>query len=201
MSALLVALAAMGILMSVALPVWSQAAKREREAELVFRGEQYARAVELYQRTYAATYPPDIEALIDERFLRQRYRDPMTADGEFRVVYQAEVADLLGQTPMAPLPGQGAGRPEAESDADGETVTGGLQLGDEPPAAGARGGVVGVISRSDEESLMIYNGGTKYSEWAFVYPSSTAKPGAGQMNLTPTPGQVAGPRPSPVGGR
>ena len=33
MGALLVSMAAAGILMSAALPVWSQAAKREREAE------------------------------------------------------------------------------------------------------------------------------------------------------------------------
>ena len=38
MAALLVSIAVMGILMSVALPAWRQAARREKEAELVFRG-------------------------------------------------------------------------------------------------------------------------------------------------------------------
>ena len=48
MAALLVALAVMAILMSVAMPVWRQQARREKEAELVWRGEQYARAIALY---------------------------------------------------------------------------------------------------------------------------------------------------------
>ena len=45
MAALLVALAVMSLMLSMALPVWHHAAQREREAELIFRGEQYARAI------------------------------------------------------------------------------------------------------------------------------------------------------------
>jgi type II secretory pathway pseudopilin PulG len=37
-AALLVAMAVMAIMMSAALPVWQTVARREREAELVFRG-------------------------------------------------------------------------------------------------------------------------------------------------------------------
>ena len=37
MAALLVSIAAMGILMSVAMPAWRQAARREKEAQFVFR--------------------------------------------------------------------------------------------------------------------------------------------------------------------
>src|SRR4051794_32592889 len=40
MIALLVLMAVMAIAMTVALPAWSTMARREREAELVFRGEQ-----------------------------------------------------------------------------------------------------------------------------------------------------------------
>ena len=50
MAALLVVLAVMSLMLSMALPVWHHAAQREREAELIFRGEQYARAIILYQR-------------------------------------------------------------------------------------------------------------------------------------------------------
>lgn len=96
MGALLVGLAAAGILMSAALPVWSQAARREREAELVFRGEQYARAVALYQRTYAGAFPPDVETLLEERFLRRQYRDPMVEHGEFRILHEADADDPSG---------------------------------------------------------------------------------------------------------
>jgi len=58
MAALLVALAVMAILLSVAMPTWRQMVQREKEAELVFRGQQYARAIGLFQRKYAATFRP-----------------------------------------------------------------------------------------------------------------------------------------------
>ena len=42
MAALLVSIAVMAVLMSVAMPAYRHLARREKEAELVFRGEQYA---------------------------------------------------------------------------------------------------------------------------------------------------------------
>ena len=52
MVALLVGMAIMAVTLSVALPVWSQMAQREKEEELVFRGEilpptEYATSDEL----------------------------------------------------------------------------------------------------------------------------------------------------------
>ena len=46
MAALLVALSVMGIMLGAALPAWRTMVQREREAELVFRGEQYVQAIE-----------------------------------------------------------------------------------------------------------------------------------------------------------
>ena len=149
MGALLVGLAAAGILMSAALPVWSQAARREREAELVFRGEQYARAVALYQRTYAGAFPPDVETLLEERFLRRQYRDPMVEHGEFRILHEADAGDPGGETPATE-------RPRENED---------------------RGGVVGVVSSSSENSLRVYNGATRYDQWVFLYTETSGAPG------------------------
>ena len=52
MAALLVAMGVIAVVLSTTLPVFSTMARREREAELVFRGQQYARAVSLFQRKY-----------------------------------------------------------------------------------------------------------------------------------------------------
>ncbi len=90
MAALLVALAVMSLMLSMTLPVWHHAAQREREAELIFRGEQYARAIMLYQRQTPGAYSPAVEG----RFLRRAYRDPMTAGGEFRLILQSELGSL-----------------------------------------------------------------------------------------------------------
>jgi type II secretory pathway pseudopilin PulG len=58
MVALLVAMSIMAILMTAALPAWHTMAQREKEAELVFRGEQIARANRLYQRRFANAPAP-----------------------------------------------------------------------------------------------------------------------------------------------
>jgi type II secretory pathway pseudopilin PulG len=65
MAALLVALAVMGVLMTAALPAWRFQAKREKELELVFRGEQYMRAIGLYERRMGpGSRPPSIDVRI-----------------------------------------------------------------------------------------------------------------------------------------
>ena len=45
MVALLVGMAILAIFMSMAMPVWRQANQREKEAELIWRGQQYDRAI------------------------------------------------------------------------------------------------------------------------------------------------------------
>ena len=158
MAGLLVAIGVMGVLLSVALPVWNQAARRSREAELIFRGEQYARAVELYQRQFVGAYPPDFDTLVEQRFLRRLYEDPMTEGGRFRPVFRSQVNELS--------PGEDSG--DRPGDATDETLESPRPIGVAFDRDG-EGGVVGVVSRSQDESLRIYNGRRKYSEWVFAH--------------------------------
>jgi type II secretory pathway pseudopilin PulG len=80
MAALLVGMSIMAILMSAAMPTWATFAKREKEAELFWRLGQYARAVGLFQRKYANTFPPNVDILVEQRFLRKKYKDPITGE-------------------------------------------------------------------------------------------------------------------------
>lgn len=80
MAALLVAMAVMAIVMSALLPVWRTLSIREREAELLWRGQQYDRAIQLYRKKNAAPGAPNVDALIQGRFLRRKYKDPITDD-------------------------------------------------------------------------------------------------------------------------
>jgi type II secretory pathway pseudopilin PulG len=91
MAALLVVLMVAGLLLTRALPLWATFVKREREAELIWRGTQYARAIDLFREKYGYVFPPDVDTLLKERFLRKKYTDPMTADGEFQLLYAAQV--------------------------------------------------------------------------------------------------------------
>src|SRR5215510_7260041 len=108
MVALLVTLSVMTVIMTVALPVLSTMAQRERETELVFRGQQYARAVGLFQRKYGNALPPNVDVLIEQKFLRKKYKDPITGD-DFQVVGPGspELAFAMNAAPQA---GQQQGR-------------------------------------------------------------------------------------------
>jgi type II secretory pathway pseudopilin PulG len=189
MAALLVALAVMSLLLSMALPAWQHAARREREAELIFRGEQYARAIMLYQRQTPGAYPPDVETLIEGRFLRRAYRDPMTRNGEFRLVLQSERTAT-----------DGPGGSEAASNAreSPESMQRVRPFGDRNrnAAGGVDGNIVGVVSRSEQTSIALYNGKSKYSEWVF---SNTSPPAAtaGGGEEQPSPGVPGAPGGSP----
>lgn len=135
MAALLVAMSVMAIMLSTAMPVYQTIARREREAELVFRGEQYARAIALFQRKYGNQLPPDVDVLIDQRFLRKKFKDPITG-GDFALLGAGspELAQALSTTPQQALDaqrGRGAG-------ADRGTGGRGAPLG-----AGSSGGSTG----------------------------------------------------------
>ena len=81
MVALLVAMGIMSVMLTVAMPVWHQLAQREKETELIFRGQQYARAIGLFQRRAGpGALPPTLDVLVEQRFLRRKYKDPITGE-------------------------------------------------------------------------------------------------------------------------
>ena len=206
MAALLVGLSVMAVVMTMAMPVWSTAAKRAREDELVFRGEQYARAIGLYQRKYANALPPSIDVLLNERFLRRKYLDPITG-GEFQALTGAagQATPGVGGAGRSGAPGIGGAQTGAGAGGAGgrgiqtglDTLarqTGGLgtQTGGGGGGApfGAAGGIVGVASKSTEKSLRLYNGRGAYNEWTFVAVQRQTQAGAGAAGAqAPGPGR------------
>jgi len=70
--------------------------RRDREEEMIHRGVQYARAVRKYYKKFG-TYPPTLEAMENTqnmRFLRKRYKDPVTGK-DFKVLRMTDVQLLL----------------------------------------------------------------------------------------------------------
>jgi type II secretory pathway pseudopilin PulG len=173
MAVLLVAMSIMAVMLTVAMPVWKQMAQREKEQELIFRGQQYARAIGLFERKYANTPPPTLDVLTKERFLRKQYKDPITNE-DFVPISAAPAAV---STPGSTQTGRGgaAGTVTASPGVQPgtTTITGG------PGITAARGGIMGVTSASKAASIRVYNGATHYNEWRFVYAPPAAAPGAG----------------------
>ena len=87
--ALLFASAAIAIQVAVLLPRAAMQAQRVREERLIYRGEQYKRAIELYFRKHQK-YPQELDDLEDTngvRYLRRRYKDPLTGEDEWRLIH------------------------------------------------------------------------------------------------------------------
>ena len=97
--ALLLILMLGGVSTLVAAEVWATTMQREREAQLLFVGDQYRRAITSYYLmtpTPVKVYPRSLNDLLeDDRFprpvqhLRRLYRDPMT-DGDWGLVKLGE---------------------------------------------------------------------------------------------------------------
>jgi type II secretory pathway pseudopilin PulG len=203
MAALLVTLGVMSVIIGMAMPVWRTVVQREKEEELIFRGRQYARAVQLYQRKFAAAYPASIDLLVEQKFLRKKYKDPMTRNGEFEIIYQGtlaqrQAASMAGRGSTTPGMQAGAGR----SGSPGQTVTApGSPFGSQ--AVGPQGGVVGVASKSKEKSIRVLDGRTVYSEWQFVWvPAPATRTGpAGSVGPGGRGAQPGAAQPGPQRGR
>jgi hypothetical protein len=85
------------IALTATLPSVYQEGRREQEAELIFRGTQYARAVALFHQHFNR-YPTSIKELLQTdgiRFLRQEYRDPMDPKGKWRFIHVNAAGVLL----------------------------------------------------------------------------------------------------------
>jgi type II secretory pathway pseudopilin PulG len=87
--ALLAAIVIIGISLGSATKYWYNISIRDKEQELLFRGEQYRQAIERYFYAIPATnqYPGSIDDLLKDsrtlagkRYLRQKFKDPITGE-------------------------------------------------------------------------------------------------------------------------
>lgn len=102
---LVVSIAAIVFLFGVA-PTIKFNIKRDREEEMIHRGVQYSRAIQAYYRKFQR-FPAKIEDLENTnnmRFLRKRYKDPITGK-DFRLLHYGE-AQMMGSGMMgSTIPG------------------------------------------------------------------------------------------------
>lgn len=161
----LFAVVVIGLAAGLAGRVWSSAMQQEREEELLFRGEQYRRAIESYYTSghggVQGSYPRTVEDLLRDprslqprRHLRKLYLDPFTN----------EPFDLI----------------PAGGDVGGTTVSG-------QPLAGIKG----VRSKSRLEPFQqdgfppeyeTFKGKKSYSEWEFISDPAKSAAASPQSN-------------------
>jgi type II secretory pathway pseudopilin PulG len=149
MVALLVCMSIAAIWMAASLTNMRHQAQREKEDDLVFRGEQYARAIALYQNKNRGLPPPDIDTLITQHYLRKKWKDPITGT-DFALVG----IGIITQT--TPAPGQSA---------FGQTTQ--PQPASQINATSQQPGITGVRSTSTLTSIKVYTNQQQYNLWQF----------------------------------
>ena len=85
------------IMLYMQLPRAAFEAQRAKEELLQERGEQYIRAIQLYVAKWRS-YPPSMDSLEKAngiRYLRKRYKDPMTGKDEWRLIHVNAAGQLV----------------------------------------------------------------------------------------------------------
>ena len=132
---LLLAAAMLAITLMTVETNYRQSIRRDREVEMIHRGVQYARAIKKYFKKFGR-YPASVDRLEDTnhiRFLRQRYKDPMTEDGKWKELHFGDV-----KFATAPAAGQTAGQMAAQQQQGAK------------PAPGAKPGGAGPVAPTRE---------------------------------------------------
>jgi type II secretory pathway pseudopilin PulG len=132
---LLVVVVIINIGLGVAVTSWMTIDQRAKEAELIWRGQQYIRALQCH-RDQTGGYPEELDELLESDCIRALYPDPMSRAGEWR---------LLRENDLQPASGGGAGRGAAALDAIDRELRGPEAFFEGGPlGAGRPGGLQGL---------------------------------------------------------
>ncbi len=192
-----IVIAVMSIAMGVAVQTAEFQMRREREAELIFRGEQFIEAIRLYKIKYGR-YPMQLKEIYEAkpRVIRKKWKDPITDSENWGIVFLGQEGRQVGAagTPVggsgrsAKVTGRGRQSDEGPSGATGDSAGGGARPFETPAPFGSPsqvgadrkvGPIVGVHSTSCDEAIKVYEGHTTYCEWRFIYNEERQQGGAG----------------------
>lgn len=167
---MMVVMAIMAIFLTIAVQTVSFQQRREKEEELIFRGNQAVEAIRLF-RARNGRFPLTLVELANAkpRVLRKVWADPITGKTDWVPIF-------LGQEGVA-VPGIGIAPPATPRPI----------LGVRQPGSGARGPIIGVHSASCEGSIKVVDGRTQYCDWKFFYDPNRQRAAPGGVAPVPTP--------------
>jgi type II secretory pathway pseudopilin PulG len=166
--------------------------RRDQETELIRRGIQYRRAIRQFTKK-TGRFPMKIEDLEETngvRFLRRRYKDPITG-GEFKLLHMSDIPAATGTSSNAwslqpgknaagdgstaedPGDGGSAGQGAASSKSSGSNSS----ANDSSGNTGFGGGVIiGVASASKKRTIREFDRRDHYNQWLFFYDPGFERP-------------------------
>ncbi len=191
MAALMAAIAIMMIFSLLTFQSWEDLLRRENEAEMIFRAQEIARAIQRY-RMDRQDVPHALEDLMKpgprgQYYLRMAYADPLVKEGAWGLLFDGPdgtIVDLGGEIHADRNVGfatdeerQKSGFGSADS-ADSRGNFGALAIGR----------IAGVRTLAKDQPFRIYKGFEEYSQWQFTYHDYEPQAGPGtRRGANPTP--------------
>ncbi len=182
--ALVLCVALMAVAAAVIAPSVATEIRRDREEEMMHRAAEYRRAVRRFAKQ-TGRFPlklDDLEGTDGMRYLRKRYRDPITGK-DFRVLRMSEIpamtagADIRVSQPATNGDGSSDNQesseqsknPGAAVQANSATSSSSNleQFGSSPEVN--FGLIIGVVSRSPKKTIREFNQKRRYNQWFFFY--------------------------------
>ena len=188
----LVGLFVMAILLMAAVQPASLVARREKEKELIFRGEAYCEAIRQYQQEHGGAFPTDLKDLMKPgpkklRYIRRLYPEPFALDGKWGLLAPGSTVVRTGKDGKPVYDNQIPNNPGAPPQA-GLPPPGGLQQGGLPQLGTGQGSglpgvpgaaqilpfrldgkkgqpILGVYSKNPDKAYQDYLGKFYYNQW------------------------------------
>ena len=181
---------------AVVAPMITLQIRRDQEEELIHRGMEYRRAIRSYAK-HTGNFPltlDELEHATGNRYLRRRYKDPITGK-EFRLLHMNDIAAPGAGSNTAGTPSGGGANAAAgifsnasstnpspsdsTADQNAQTVSQGsptpqAAAPSTAPSSGAvfGGAIMGVASSSPKKTIREFNHKNHYKDWLFFYSAN-----------------------------
>lgn len=172
------------IMLTAAIEPASAKIKRENEEDLIFRGEEYARAIRAYTNEHGGAWPTKLEDLIKpgprkKRYIRKLYKNPMNRDGKWGLLSPfVQVQKPKPTEPGQPPQPQKPPLPVSKTGSEGQPIA-------------------GVYAKKHDKAFRTYMESEYYDEWLFS-PLTLKETGIQQLGAG---GRPPVPPPPPVSGK
>ncbi len=162
LTATIVMVVILSVSMAMLTEKWTYVMKREKENELLFRGQQYADAIRRFYLMHKR-YPFKLEELVETypRCIRRLYREPFSKDGQWGIIYLSDLASGKVYRKQ-----KNAKNNKPQPVRIGEIYS----VKTEPLMTGQ---IVGVYSKCKEVPYRDFMKGETYEDWKFIAPVTT----------------------------
>jgi type II secretory pathway pseudopilin PulG len=213
--ALMMGMTVLVILLTASTQSWTAILKREREQELLFRGDQYIRALKQYQKEHGGQFPTKLDQLLEEgpqghRYIRQLFPDPFGPEGEWNLLYlgpdgrsawNPHAAPAVGAAPglggvqeVSTAGERAAGEAGGFSALPGGSAPAGTRRRSRFESGNVNAPIVGVVSKGQGETFGEFYGRGRLDEWEFhVFLRDVPKVPAAEPGRDINPNKLIGP--------